>query len=468
MTHFTAKELLRQLAKGETTSRQLVDDAIATIERDDKVINAMVVRDFDRARTAASKADAQRRAGGKRPLLGLPVSVKEGFDVEGLVTSWGLPGDFEPAKDDAVLVRRLREAGAIVLGKTNVATMLADWQTANPRYGVTSNPLDQTRTSGGSSGGSAAAVAAGMSALEFGSDLAGSLRAPASFCGVFAHRPSFGVVPMRGFAPPMAPRVPIAPPIDQSVVGPLARSAADLALALDVVAGPDGPDAMAYALRLPVEKRRDLSAFKVFVLTEHPLCSTSTTVVDAVETVASALAGHGAKIVRKSKGLPALDEITRMFQALLMAQMGADTPPDQYEQARRKHADADDRNLTMSHRDWIQLDRQRAGLLARWEAFFTDIDLILCPAMPVVAFPHDNRPFDQRKLEIDGKSVSYDILPIWSTISNPAGLPATVVPYRPAGSLPVGIQLIGRKYGDRTTIRFAELMERELDLRSAQ
>jgi amidase len=464
MTYLSAIEQLKQLDSGQVSARELVDAAIGRIESKDKDINAVVARDFDRARKDAEKADADRRKGNIKPLLGLPVSVKEGFDVAGLVTSWGLPGDFKPAAEDAVLVKRLREAGAIILGKTNVATMLADWQTANPRYGATSNPRDVAKTPGGSSGGGAAAIAAGMPALEFGSDLAGSLRIPASFCGVFAHRPSYGLVPMRGFAPPMAPRAAIAAPIDQSVVGPIARSAADLSLALGIVAGPDSPDVSAFTLRLPVETRRKLSEFRVLVLDEHPLCPTAAEVRRAIAGVAKVLDANSVKIARTSTKLPSLTDLARTFRALLMAQMGADTPLDQYNAARTaSDDDFDSQSLAMSHRDWIELDRHRIGLQVQWENLFTEFDLVLCPASPVAAFPHDTRPMEQRRLRIDGRDERYDILPIWSTLTNPTGLPSTVVPFfHEDGILPVGIQVIGRRYADMMTLWFAELLESEI------
>lgn len=215
----TAVEQLQALRQREVSSCELVERAIERIESSGRVVNAVVVRDFERAREVARSADEQLAAGADKPLLGLPLTVKEAFDVAGLPTTWGLPGPQTPAATDAVLVERLKAAGAIILGKTNVATMLADWQTNNPVYGVTSNPWDRTRTPGGSSGGGAAAVAAGMVPLDFGSDLAGSLRIPAAFCGVLAHRPSFGLIPMRGFAPPMTPRTRVTQQLDQATVG---------------------------------------------------------------------------------------------------------------------------------------------------------------------------------------------------------------------------------------------------------
>jgi amidase len=326
------------------TSVELVEAAVAWIERADRSINAVVVKDFDRARGAAIEADRTRTSGIDRPLLGLPITVKEAFDVAGLPTSWGLPGMHEAAASDSVVVARLRSAGAIILGKTNVATMLGDWQTANPRFGVTNNPWDTSRTPGGSSGGSAAAVAAGMTALEFGSDLAGSLRIPAAFCGVFAHRPSHGLVPMRGFAPPMAPRTPLAQPIDQATVGPFARHAGDLRLALDVIGGPDVPDATAYRLALPPPRHSSLKDFRVLILDTHAMVPTSDDIRTALAGLASRLEREGCRVGRAVGEIPDMKDSTETFAALLHAVMGADMPENDYAAAARP--------ATMSHREW--------------------------------------------------------------------------------------------------------------------
>src|SRR5438105_901463 len=237
LAYRTAGELATALADREISARELLDAVISRIEALDPKINAVVVRDFDRARAAADAADAALARGERRPLLGLPMTVKEAFHVAGLPTTWGNPKfkDWK-AEVDALAVQRLKAAGAIILGKTNVPINLRDWQSYNEVYGTTNNPWDLSRSPGGSSGGGAAALAAGFVPLEFGSDIGGSLRAPAHFCGVFSHKPSLHLVPQRGAGPPKIPANPVRG--DLAVIGPMARSAADLALALDVVAGP--------------------------------------------------------------------------------------------------------------------------------------------------------------------------------------------------------------------------------------
>jgi amidase len=253
----TVGQLVAALVAKQVSASELTDHCIKRIEALDGQLNAVVVRDFERARAAAREADAALARGERRPLLGVPMTVKESFNVAGLPTTWGIPQakDWRPAAD-AVTVERLKASGAIILGKTNVPIWLAESQTYNAIYGTTNNPWDVARTPGGSSGGSAAALAAGFAALELGSDIGGSLRAPANYCGVYAHKPTHGLIPTRGHVPPQAEALPVV--VDLAVVGPMARSAADLSLAFDVLAGPDEPDAIAYRLALPPPRHADL------------------------------------------------------------------------------------------------------------------------------------------------------------------------------------------------------------------
>jgi amidase len=252
----SAKELAAALAQKKVSSAELLEYSIKRIETFDPRINAVVVRDFDRARVAAKAADEALARGERRPLLGIPMAVKESFNIAGLPTTWGIPKfkDFTPT-EDAVAVARFKAAGAIIFGKTNVPLELGEWQSYNEIYGTTNNPWDLARTPGGSSGGSAAALAAGFGPLSLGSDIGGSLRAPAHYCGVYAHKPTWGLVPFRGHTPPSFP--PIPRDIDLAVAGPMARSASDLALALDVLAGPDETrGGIGYRLALPATRAR--------------------------------------------------------------------------------------------------------------------------------------------------------------------------------------------------------------------
>ena len=196
----SAVELSSALAAKQVSAVELAQDAIGRIERHDGKINAICVRDFARGLDAARAADAARGRGETRPLLGLPLTVKESYNIAGLPTTWGFPAqkDFMPA-DDALSISRVKQAGAVILGKTNVPLGLADWQSFNEIYGTTSNPYDLDRTPGGSSGGSSAALAAGYGPLSLGSDSGGSLRVPAFHCGVYAHKPTFALAPISSF-----------------------------------------------------------------------------------------------------------------------------------------------------------------------------------------------------------------------------------------------------------------------------
>jgi amidase len=468
----TAVELAAMLAARKISARELCDEAIARIELLDAKINAVVVRDFDRARDAADACDAARARGERRPLLGLPMTVKEQYNVAGLPTTWGYPQfrDWRPDAD-ALTVARLKAAGAVILGKTNVPFGLADWQSYNDIYGTTNNPWDSGRSPGGSSGGAAAALAAGMVPLEFGSDIGGSLRCPAHFCGVFSHKPSLDLVPQRGSGPPQTP--PYATRGDLAVIGPMARSAADLALELDVLAGPDdAAEGVAYGLALPPPRHDRLADFRVLVIDDHPLCPTARSIAGAVNDLAERLAGRGCRIMRSSEGMPDLVLTTRLYVELLSAFFSADLPAETREhlvaEAAALAADDDSlaasraRGFTMSHHDWIWQSRRRFALTGQWRALFGNIDAILCPAMPTVAFPHDHAPIGRRALDIDGRAVPYQNQIVWATIAILNGLPATTLPIgkNPDG-LPIGAQLIGGFLQDRTTIALAGLIERE-------
>ena len=268
----SVSELRALLDARKVSAVELFEHAVGRIEALDLRINAVVVRDFERARAAAREADAALARGERRPLLGIPMTVKESFNVGGLPTTWGLPAGRDwQAPEDAVAVARLKAAGAVILGKTNLATAIADWQSFNPIYGTTNNPWDIKRTAGGSSGGSAAALAAGYVPLELGSDISGSIRAPAHLCGVFGHKPTSNLVPQRGHAPPRSPALATDLTSGLGVCGPMARTAADLSFALDVIAGPDEAEAAAYRLTLPPSRHGALKDFRVLLLDSHPL-----------------------------------------------------------------------------------------------------------------------------------------------------------------------------------------------------
>ncbi|MET8447251.1 amidase [Streptomyces sp. NPDC005209] len=470
----TAEELAAALRAGEVTSAELTDEAIARIERDDKAINSICVPDFDRARTAARDADRARARGEDRPLLGIPATVKESYDVAGLPTTWGMPPhrDHIPA-EDAVQVSRLRAAGAVVLGKTNVPLGLQDVQSFNEIYGTTNNPWDHGRTPGGSSGGSAAALASGFGALSIGSDIGGSLRTPAHFCGVYAHKPTLGLAAHRGMVPPSAPALPA--DLDLAVVGPMARSARDLALLLDVMAGPDPLTlGVAYELTLPPARHERLRDFRVLVLDEHPLIPTGSAVRAGVHRVADALADGGARVERHSPLLPDLAEAATLYTKLWFSSAAASFPVEVYEELRTHAAglSTDDgsldaarlRGIVLSHRDWVAANNRRELHRHGWRRLFAEFDAVVCPVTPTPAFPHDHNPdLRARRIDIDGVAYPYLDQLVWAGVATMPGLPATAVPAgRSPEGLPVGVQLIGPMFEDRTPLRLAELLERRI------
>ncbi|WP_280409111.1 amidase [Nocardia brasiliensis] len=469
----SAEQLLAALRAGEVTSVELTEEAIARIERDDKAINAICVPDFDRARAAARRADEARARGVDRPLLGVPVTVKESYDIAGLPTTWGVPAyrDYVPS-ENAVQVSRIEAAGAVILGKTNVPFMLQDIQSYNDIYGTTNNPWDHGRTPGGSSGGSAAALAAGFGALSLGSDIAGSLRTPAHFCGVYAHKPTLGLVASRGMVAPPGPALPAER--DLPVVGPMARTARDLALLLDVMAGPDPlTHGIAYRLTLPPARHERLADFRVLVLDEHPNIPTGSAVRAGLHRVADALVAAGAHVARHSSLLPDLAEAATLYTQLLVSDLAARFPADRYELLRAAAAGLDpqddsyqavwQRSAVFSHRDWIEANNRRELHRHGWRHLFAEFDAVVCPITPTPAFPHDHTSLGERRIAIDGVDYPFNDQFVWAGLATMPGLPATAIPAdRTADGLPVGVQLIGPIFEDRTPLRLAELLEQEI------
>lgn len=315
----TVGELGRALRERRIGAVELFEEAVREIELRDVSINAIVVRDFDRAREAAKAADLGLARGDTRPLLGIPMTVKEAFAVAGLATTWGLEKYRGlKAETDAVAVERLKTAGAVIIGKSNIAPDLRDWQSANLIYGRTSNPHDLSLTSGGSSGGAAAALAAGMVPLELGSDIAGSIRVPAAFCGVFGHKPSYELVPQRGHAPGGFPRAPAI----FNVVGPMARSAEDLEMALDVLSGPDEFSANAPPVTLRPARHDRLSDFRILCLDSHP----ATPVDDGIRAALIQLAGELRRLgARVEQRWPATIDLMASFRSYIPLLLAAQT-----------------------------------------------------------------------------------------------------------------------------------------------
>jgi len=398
--------------------------------------------------------------------LGVPMTVKESFDVAGLATTWGVPGlRNNVASQDAAAVRALLRNGAVVFGKTNVPVSLADWQSYNPVYGAASNPWDTSRTPGGSSGGSAAAVAAGLAALEIGSDIGGSIRVPAHFCGVFGHKPTWGLCPGRGQS-----LVKTAAATDIAGIGPLARSARDLRLALDALAGPDPIDTD-LTVNLPEPRAGSLRDLRIAVWAEEPGHATSGETTALIEALAGELERAGATVSPTAR--PAIDptEAYRVYLALLNAAWSARVPEEELVRQREKKArlrpedaSADAvmlRAVDLSHRDWLHLNERRHQIRRAWADFLRDWDALLCPAFATPALPHMQQGATwERTHTIDDRTIPYNDMLFWPGITCGFHLPASVAPIGvSAAGLPIGVQIVGPLFGDRTTIRVAELIE---------
>ena len=469
----TAVELSVALAAKKVSAVELAQDVIGRIERHDARINAICVRDFERGLADARAADAELARGVRKPLLGIPMTVKESYNVAGLPTTWGIPAqkDFTP-KEDALPIARAKDAGCVILGKTNVPLGLGDWQSYNDIYGTTNNPFDLGRTPGGSSGGSAAALAAGYGPLSLGSDIGGSLRVPAFHCGIYAHKPTFDLVAMRGHTPPPLP--PLPSNRDLSVIGPMARGVADLSLLLDAIAGPDPLDAgKGYRLELPAARHAELKNFRVLLIDTDPLMPTDKVIRGTLDKLAANLAKAGVKVDRSSPLLPDFAASTRLYMRMLMSFLSTTFAPEAYAGAQAAAASlpSDDtslgaerlRGIALSHRDWLIADGGRTRLRAQWRELFRTYDAVICPIMPTPAYPHDHSDDqEKRRIKIDGKDYVYPDQLAWPGIATLPGLPATAIPtgFAPDG-LPVGVQIVGPWLEDRTPLKLAELIERE-------
>ncbi len=459
-----ASRLAARVRSREISARELLDHYIARVERLDPRINAVVVRDFDRARAHASALDA--RGDRSAPLFGVPMTVKESFDVAGLPTTRGHVELREHRVGTSGLpVRRLEAAGAVIFGKSNVPVDLADWQSYNPVYGTTSNPWNHEHTPGGSSGGSAAVMAAGLAGLEVGTDIGGSVRVPAHYCGVFGHKPTWALCPMYG-DPATSP----AAMTDISVLGPIARSAADLALALDVLAGPD-PSETGLTLNLPPPRTTSLRELRVVVWSHEPGQATDAELVAKLDELAAFLEREGATVSRTARpafaAVDAYQLYLRLLETAWSGRLTEEALAHRREGAARRAPDdmsADAimmRCTDMTHRAWLGLREQRAKYRRAWSAFFQEWDVLLCPPIATAALPHrQDGATPERSITIDGRTIAYNDMLFWPGLTCGYHLPASVAPlgFTRAG-LPLGVQIAGPIYGDRTTIAVARMLE---------
>jgi amidase len=436
----SATEVAALLRAGRLPARELAELVLDRVDAVNPAVNAVVEFRREAGLRAAAEADLALARGERvGPLHGVPMTIKESFQVAGMHSTWGNPAFAGFVADsDAVVVARLRSAGAVLFGTTNVAPMLADvGQCANPVYGRTVNPWNSTRTPGGSTGGGAAAVAAGLTFLEYGSDLTGSTRIPASFCGVYGLKPTANTVPLDGFQPPGPPTGP-SDMAYLSAVGPLARSAADLRTALRVTAGPAGPDAKAYAWRLAPARRTRLADFRVGVVLDHPAAAVTSEVGAVVSDAVDALSTAGAAIVQGwPQGVDPVGQAEAFgFQVgQFLAFHGGDTDFATLPQVVEQH-------------------QRRMAARTAWDRYFAEVDVFICPTVFTAAFPHT----DDHTITTPQGERPYNDLGFWIAHASLAGLPALSAPIgHTPGGLPVGAQIIGPRHEDDTAITFAEL-----------
>jgi amidase len=459
-----AVELVAALRNREIGSRELLEHYLDRVERYNPRLNAIVHLEADRARARADAADAALARGEVwGPLHGLPMTIKELFETEGFRWTAGDPQFAERiAQVSSPSVARLIGAGAVVFGVTNSPLNGLDVQTYNDVYGTTNNPWDLERSSGGSSGGSAAVLAAGLAGLELGSDIGGSIRNPSHYCGVYGHKPSFGVVPRRRLAPPglMAAG-------DMSVAGPMGRSAADLDFALGLIAGPEADQAPAWRLELPPPRRGSLTGYRVAAWFDDPAIPVDSMVLERLHATVEALRRAGVTVDETARPeIGSLAEVDRVYRSLLSATTGRGVPDEAFarfaEQEDRLAPETDSggpdvsHTTALRHRTWLALNEKRHQLRYQWAEFFRRFDVLLLPVTPITAILHDHSDRLTRTILVNGETRSYFDQLGWVGLITMAYLPATVAPVgRATNGLPVGIQIVGPHLEDTTPIDFA-------------
>jgi amidase len=466
----SAFELATEIKAQTLKSREVLEFFLARVEAHNPKINAVIAFDVERARERADAADAAAAAGEDwGPLHGVPLTIKDALCTEGLVTVGGIPEckDNIP-KTNAIGVQRYIDAGAIVFGKTNVPFMSSDLQSYNDIYGTTNNPWNVERTCGGSSGGAAASVAAGLTPLELGSDIGGSIRTPSHFNGVFGHKPSYGIVSQRGHLPPGETTI---SETDLSVVGPIGTNPDDLEKALDLLVGPAPEDAPAYSIALPPARTTDPRQLRVAVWSDDDLCPVDADIKAAIEAAADALEAAGASVDRTAR--PGFDpqKNTQNYGHMLAAAIGGGMPDAIFDMMKEVAAASDPadnsfptmqaRGIAMHHRDWARQMEKRQHIRKAWTEFFADYDVLLCPCVHITAFPHDHEPdFNLRTHTVNGEERPYWDILFWAGLTLNALLPVTATPVGLSSEgLPIGVQVVADYLDDKTALAVAKMLE---------
>ena len=464
----SAHEILEKIKLREVSSLEVLESFLAQVEKVNPTINAIIALDIERAKEKAIEADNKINLKSKLgPLHGLPMTIKDAFEVEGIVSTGGNPAwkDNIP-KRNAEAVQRLVDAGAIIFGKTNVPFLSSDLQSFNKIYGTTNNPWDLERTPGGSSGGSAAALAAGMTPLELGSDIGGSIRVPAHFCGLYGHKPSYNIISEVGHMPP--PPGSILTGNGLSVAGPLARSPEDLEIALDVLVSAQEQDSQAWKVKLPKARTKKTKELKIAVWPDEPYAEADNEITNLIKDTAEDLKHAGAKV--ETVDLPiSFEEIDKIYSLLLNPLMLAGSPKETFETLAKLNESLDPNDISelakvargsvLKHADWVLVNAMRQNMRQKWREFFNKFDVILCPTCITPAFKHNHNPVHERKLTINGKDDEYLRATLWAGPAVSAGLPSTNVPIgMSSNNLPISMQITGPYLEDKTCLEVAKVV----------
>lgn len=462
--------LAEDIKQGKLSAVEVLEFFLARIEQHNAALNAVVAMNREAAHERAAAADAAAARGEDWGLLhGVPLTIKDVFCTSDMPTVGGIKerAGVIPATN-AIAVQRYLDAGAVIFGKTNVPFMAADLQSFNEVYGTTNNPWDVSRTCGGSSGGAAAALAAGLTPLELGSDIGGSIRTPSHFNGTFGHKPTHGLVSVRGHVPPGEG---VFSEPDLASAGPMATCVADLEKALSVLAGPAQDIGGAVAVNLPAPSFDNIEGLRVAVWSDDSFCRVDREIAEHIDSAAACLERLGAQVDRNAR--PDFDALEnhRNYMLLLAAAIGADMPQAVRDGARdfaaaASASDASDmllqmRGIALSHYEWQVQNEKRQRTRHAWARFFRNFDVLLCPCTHVPAFPHNQDPdMYSRVLEVNGAPRPYMEVIRWAGLTINAYLPVTAVPLGTTrDGLPVGAQVVSRHLGDRTSLAVAALLE---------
>jgi amidase len=476
LNYLSASQLASDIRERKISSQEVLEAHLSQIAKHNSSLNAIVTLDEDHARQRAKAADkALARGEVWGPLHGVPVTIKDVFETAGLRTT----SSFKPLanympKQDATVVARIRAAGAIILGKTNTPEMAGDEQTNSPLFGRTNNPWNLKCTPGGSSGGSAAAVASGMSPLDIGSDIGGSVRNPAHFCGVFSLKPTDYRVPFTGHIPP--------PPGTNTrgllrhflTPGPLARSVEDLRLALTVIAGPDEREWEVPPVPLTASSMQALRELRIAWSDDFGI-PLSSEIRAALAGFAEKLSGLGCSVQRSTPREFDFAQTLHVYGELKEAAFTVRSSPLHLprflwrvlsEQISKSNPIS--RGLMRGAGATLQSHAaalsQRDILISKMESFLTDWDVWLCPVAALPAYTHLNsrNPIEQlsAKVEVDGQKMPYLLATsMYTSLFNLTGNPVVVLPLsRTKDGLPIGVQVVGKRWNDMELLAVAQTL----------